>query len=55
MDFSEKRKLIKVFFMSQFSYYQLVWMRHNRTMHNQNNKNLLKATQLTLYFSKGKS
>ena len=43
MDFSEKRKLIKVFLISQCIYYQLVWMRHSRIMNSQSNKNLLNA------------
>ena len=31
MDLNKKRLLLNAFFMSQFNYYQLVWMCHNRT------------------------
>ena len=34
LDFKKKKLLINSFFMSQFNYYQLIWMCHNRTKNN---------------------
>ena len=38
MDLNKKRLLLNAFFMSQFSYCQLVWMCHNRTKNNKINR-----------------
>ena len=34
MDLNKKRSLLNAFFMSEFNYFQLVWMYHNRTESN---------------------
>ena len=38
MDLNKKRYLLNAFFMSQFNYFQLVWMCHNRTKNNKVNR-----------------
>ena len=37
MGFAKRRLIVNVFFYSQFNYYQLVWMCHNRTNNNKIN------------------
>ena len=38
LDFKKKKLLINSFFISQFNYYQLIWMCHNRTKNNKINR-----------------
>ena len=38
LDFKKKKLLTNSFFMSQFSYFQLIWMCHNHTKNNKINK-----------------
>ena len=38
MDFHKKRLLVNAFFVSQFNYCPLIWMRHNRTKNNKINR-----------------
>ena len=38
MDFAKRHLLVNVFFYSQFSNWQLVWMCHNRTFYNKINR-----------------
>ena len=38
MDLNKKRLLLNAFFMSQFNYCRLFWMRHNRMKNNKINR-----------------
>ena len=38
MSLTKKRSLLNAFFVSQFSYFPLVWMCHSRTLNNRMNK-----------------
>ena len=53
MDFAKRCLLAKAFFYSQFNYWQLVWMCHNRT--NNNNMNRLHERYLRLIYNDKKS
>ena len=53
MDFAKRRLLVNAFFYSQFNYYQLVWMCHNRS--NNNKINHLHERCLRLIYNDKKS
>ena len=38
MDFDKKKLAVNAFFSSQFNYYPLIWMCHNRTYNNEINR-----------------